>query len=374
MDFAEMVRGVFGDMGGSQEATAFAVGNRLPAAHAGFVNGAYAHGPDYDDTHSVAMVHIGCTAVPSSLAMAERQRASGAEMLTAMIAGAEVGLRIGAAAPHRFHHRGLHATSVVGPFTSAMASGRLLRLDAERVTNALGLAGRQSSGLLVGVPGAPRPGAGGPGRTDRPTAALGERWFPPDTTYKPYSNGAWNHSSMDAVVAIMRDHHLQHQEIARIDAAVPLECLTVVCEPRDAKIHPRTPYHMKFSLPYSVAIVAVLGHADIDDYTDEIFANAEIADLAARTFCHGDPGMPPARFPARVTVETKGGERFERDVPAQRGGPGNPFRPEDHRAKFRANAGPSLGQARTHELLGSLENAWASPSVAEITRLMAAPA
>ena len=416
MDYAEMVRGVFAGMGGMPEATAFAVEGRLPAAHAGFVNGAYAHGPDYDDTHSVAMVHIGCTAVPSSLAMAERQRASGAEMLTAMIAGAEVGLRIGAAAPHRFHHRGLHATSVVGPFTSAMASGRLLRLESERVTNALGLAGSQSSGLLVGLhdgswvkrlhPGwsvqagitaallAERGFLGPhevlespwglygvllhgdeePWRIDDVTAGLGERWLLPDTTYKPYSNGAWNHSSMDAVVAIMRDHHLQHEEIARIDAAVPVECLTVVCEPRDAKIHPRTPYHMKFSLPYSVAIVAVLGHADIDDYTDEVFANAEIADLAARTFCHGDPGMPPARFPARVTVETKGGERFERDVPAQRGGPGNPFRPEDHRAKFRANAGPSLGQARTHELLGSLENAWASPSVAEITRLMAAPA
>ena len=413
MDYADIVRGVFADMGGKQEATALAVPDRLPAAHAGFVNGAYAHGPDYDDTHSVAMVHIGCTAVPASLAMAERQDASGAEMLTAMVAGAEVGLRIGAAAPHRFHHRGLHATSVTGPFTAAMAACRLLRLDAERSINALGLVGSQSSGLLVGLhdgswvkrlhPGwSVQAGITGallaergflgphevlespwglygvllhgdeePANIEDVTAGLGERWLLPDTTYKPYSNGAWNHSSMDAVVAIMNEHGLRHADVARIDAAVPVECVTVVCEPRDAKIHPRTPYHMKFSLPYSVAIVAVLGHADVEDYTDLVLANPEIADLAARVFCHGEADMPPARFPARVTLETRNGQRFERDVPAQRGGPGNPMRPEDHRAKFRANAAPSLGDTRTDEVLEALENAWESPRVADITRLIA---
>jgi 2-methylcitrate dehydratase PrpD len=413
MDYADMIRGVFADMGGRGESTGFALKDRLPAAHAGFVNASYAHGPDYDDTHSVAMVHIGCTAVPASLAMAEREGSTGAEMLAAMIAGAEVGLRIGAAAPHRFHHRGLHATSVVGPFVSVMASGRLLGLDAEQVTNALGLAGSQSSGLLVGLhdgswvkrlhPGwsvqagitaalLARRGFLGPHEVlespwglfgvllhgdeepwdvDAVTEGLGDRWLLPGTTYKPYSNGAWNHASMDAVVAIMQRHRLGHADIAQIDATVPSECITVVCEPRDAKIHPHTPYHMKFSLPYSVAIVAVLGHADVDDYTAEVLANPSIADLAARTFCHGDADMPPVNFPARVTLETRGGERFEENVPAQRGGPGNPMTPAGHRTKFRANAGPSLGAAHTDALLELLENAWDLKRVTDVTQLIA---
>lgn len=411
MDYAEPIREVFGGMGGQQEATVLGGGPRLPAALTGFVNASYAHGPDYDDTHSVAMVHIGCLAVPSAMAMAERTGASGAEMLTALVAGAEVGLRIGAAAPHRFHMRGFHATGVVGAFTAAAAAGRLLRLDADRLANGLGLAGSQAAGLLQGLHdgswvkrlhpgwavqagitaallaergylGPPKVLEGGWGlyavllHGDRDpvqfnvvTADLGTHWLLPETTYKPYSSGAWNHSAMDGVAAIMSAQGLSYKDIARIDATVPPECIPVVCEPRDAKIHPATPYHMKFSLPYSVAILAVLGHAGIDDYTEDVYRNADIADLAARVYCHGDPEMPPDRFPARVTLETRDGQRFEQDVPAQRGGPGNPFSPDDHRAKFRSNALASLDEERTDQLMRAIENVWEMPSIDELVRL-----
>ena len=96
---------------------------------------------------------------------------------------------------------------------------------------------------------------------------------------------------MDAVAAIMQAQRLSAADIERIDATVPLECIPVVREPRDAKVDPATPYHMKFSLPYSVAILAVLGHAGVDDYGDAVFRDTRVADLAARVECHGDPGM-----------------------------------------------------------------------------------
>ncbi|HWF57912.1 MAG TPA: MmgE/PrpD family protein [Candidatus Dormibacteraeota bacterium] len=412
MDFAEMVQGVFTDMGGVEESTALGTTTRLPAAHAGFVNAAFAHGPDYDDTHSVAMVHIGCLAVPASLAVAEKVGASGAAMLTALVAGAEVGLRIGAAAPHRFHMRGFHATGVVGPFTAAVASGRLLDLDPERMANALGLAGSQAAGLLVGLHDGSwvkrlhpawsvqagitaallaERGFVGPKEVlespwglygvllhnDEETwdlsaviAGLGDTWLLPGTTFKPYSNGAWNHSTMDAVAAIMRAQNLQHHDILRIDTTVPEECLPVVCEPREAKIHPRTVYHMKFSLPYSVAILAVLGHAEVEDYTDAVLADQEIADLAARVYCHGDPSMPATGFPARVRLETRDGRRFDEDVPAQRGGPGNPMSDDDHRDKFRATAAPSLGTQRAEALLAALEHLWEADEVSRLAHLL----
>ncbi len=414
MDYAESVRTVFAEMGGKPEATAIGFGPKMPAGMAGFVNGAYAHGPDYDDTHSVAMVHIGCLAVPSALAMAERCGSTGGEMLTALIAGAEVGLRIGAAAPHRFHMRGFHATGVVGPFTSAVAAGRLLRLDARQLTDAMGLVGSQAAGLLVGLhdgswvkrlhPGwsvqagitaalLAQRGFLGPHEVlenpwglygvllhgdERPaklklvTKGLGETWLMPATTYKPYSSGAWNHSTMDAVRTIMRSSGVVHQEISRVDVAVPEECIPIVCEPRAAKTHPATAYHMKFSLPYSTAILAVLGHANIEDYTEEVRANPAIAELASRIFCVGDPAMAPDGFPARVALETTDGRRYEEFVPAQRGGPGNPMSAQDHREKFRANAAPSLGEGRAQEASAAIEAAWELDRVGELTRLLVA--
>lgn len=412
MDFADSVRSVFADMAGSPEASAWGPGPKMPAGMAGFVNGAYAHGPDYDDTHSVAMVHIGCLAVPAAVAMAERCGSTGAEMLEALIAGAEIGLRIGAAAPHRFHMRGFHATSVVGPFAAAATAGRLLNLDAARLTDALGLAGSQAAGLLVGLhdgswvkrlhPGwsvqagitaallAER-GFVGPREVlenswglygvllhgDEPpadlgvlTAGLGQTWLMPATTYKPYSSGAWNHSTMDAVRSLMQSQGIRHQQIARIDVTVPEECIPIVCEPRDAKIHPSTAYHMKFSLPYSTAMLAVLGHADIDDYSEEVRANSEVADLASRIYCVGDPTMPTDGFPARVALSTTDGRRLEEFVPAQRGGPGNPMTPDDHREKFRKNAVPTLGGARTEQAITALEGAWELSRISDLTRLL----
>lgn len=393
MDYAEAVRGVVTELGGRAEATVLGFGDRLHAPAAGFVNAAFAHGPDYDDTHSVAMVHIGCLAVPAALAVAERVNASGADLLAALVAGAEVGLRIGAAAPHRFHRRGFHATGVAGPFVAAIAAGRLLGLDAGQLANALGLAGSQASGLLQGLHdgswvkrlhpawtvqagilaallaqrGFLGPtqvleggwglysvllhGDEGPVDPAEVTRGLGTTWLLPETTYKPYSSGAWNHSSMDGVIAIMREHGLQASDIQGIEAHVPHECIPVVCEPREAKIHPGTPYHMKFSLPYSTAILAVLGHADVDDYTEEVWRNPEIADLASRITCHEDSALKPDRFPARVVLTTRDGRRYEKSVPAQRGGPGNPMTPEDHQRKFRSNALASIGEAQVEDAI-----------------------
>jgi 2-methylcitrate dehydratase PrpD len=412
LDYAQPVFDVMAEPGGRAEATTIAFGRRLPTAAAAFVNAAFAHGPDFDDTHSVAMVHIGCLAVPSALAVAERTGASGSAMMTALVLGAETGLRIGAATPHRFHERGYHATGVVGPFTAAAAAGKLLGLSASQVANALGLAGSQSAGLLEGLhdgswvkrlhpawsvqsgitaalmaqrnfigPKAVLEGTWGlyavllHGDEEPPDLAgivddLGTRWLLPDTTYKPYSCGAWNHSSMDAVITIMRSQSLRHTDIARIDVTVPTECLPIVCEPRAVKIHPGSPYHMKFSLPYSVAILAVRGHAGVDDYSDEVFADADIADLAARVYCVADPQMPSERFPARVVVETRSGARHEFDVPAQRGGPGNPSTPSDHRAKFQANAEPTLGADGTQELADVIENVWDEPDVDRLAELL----
>lgn len=413
MDFAAPLREMVGEAGGRPEASCIGLGPRLPAPAAGFVNGAYAHGPDYDDTHSVAMVHIGCLVVPASLAVGERVLASGERLLTALVAGAEIGLRIGAAAPHRFHMRGYHATGVVGPFAAATTAGLLLGLDPAALTNALGLCGSQAAGLMQGLrdgswvkrlhPGwSVRAGIeaallgqrgflgqpqvlegsfglyatllhGDPQPPDLESicADLGHRWLLPETTYKPYSSGAWNHSSMDAVVAIMHRAGLTHRDIEAIEVEVPAECMPVVCEPREAKIHPSTPYHMKFSLPYSVAILAVLGHADIDDYSDEVLADRTVADLAARITCREDPTMSPEGFPAKVTLRTRDGRSLREEVPHQRGGPGNPMKPEDHRGKFRANATPSLGEEGSDRLLAALEHVADLGSVATLAPLLA---
>jgi 2-methylcitrate dehydratase PrpD len=199
---------------------------------------------------------------------------------------------------------------------------------------------------------------------------LGERWLYPDTIFKPYPSGSMTHSPMDAVATLMRKHNIQHQDIEQIECTMPPGSVATVCEPREVRIHPRTPYHMKFSLPYSVAILAVLGHADVDDYSDRTLSDRRIANLASCVHCVADSTMPQAGFPARVVITTRGQQRFEMMVAAQRGSRANPMSADEHRSKFRTNANPSLGIHQTERLLATIESLWGADGLHSLAQLV----
>lgn len=417
VDSAGPVSRVAGSLGGNPQATTMTFGQRLPAPLAAWVNGAVGHGPDYDDTHGLAAVHISTVAIPAALAAAEARGAGGEACLLAFVAGAEISLRIAmGAAPHQFHKRGLHGTGVAGPFAAAAIASRLFGLTEGQTANALGMAASQSAGLMQTLidgswvkrlhPGwgaqaglttallaaegftGPREalegkygffnallnGSEDTFQWDRITGDLGRTWQLPDTTYKPWPNGAWNHSSMDAVTMIMAEHGIGRDQIERIDLFVPDICIPIVCEPREAKLNPRSPYHMKFSLPYAVAMLVVRGTVEVDDFVPAVLAEPEPREFAKKVFCHADSSMPPDRFPARVELHTTDGRRLVQDMPSQKGGPGNRMRPEEHRRKFLGNVRPTLGEERAAQLLDALENAWSAPDVSSIMAMTVAPA
>src|SRR5204863_10098288 len=93
-------------------------------------------------------VHPGATLLAPGLALAQERGNSGRELLAAVVAGAEVMIRIGRATHHRNETRGYHAPGTTGPFGAAVACGRLLGLDASRMCNRLGVAGSLAAGLV----------------------------------------------------------------------------------------------------------------------------------------------------------------------------------------------------------------------------------
>lgn len=412
MDFAGPVRSLAVASGGTPEATILVTGEQLPAQAAAFVNGALAHGQDFDDTHSVALVHPSAVAVPAALAMAERVGATGAGFLSALLVGAEAGLRIGLAGRGELIGRGFHATSVVGPFIAALLASRLLGLDEERAVAALGIAGSYSSGLFQGMldgtwikrihPGIAAQGGiiaallaeggfTGPGEvlegryglyatflhgvavdSDVVLAGLGERWHYSETTYKPYPTGSVSHTTMGAVAELMRSSGIDAESIERVDCEVPEAVIPIMCEPRETRLNPATPYHMKFSLPYAIAILIARGNVSVSDFNDETRTDARIAAIARRVFFRPDPGLSTERFPGRVAITTRDGHVHRVSVDAQRGGPGNPMTAGEHRQKFLGNAAPALGSERAEELLTELLRAWELPDVARIAQLATA--
>jgi len=82
------------EWGGAKQSTIIGYGLKVPAPSAAQVNGTMIHALDYDDGHQVALVHIGCSAVSTAFAAAERVvalggKVSGKELITALALGAD---------------------------------------------------------------------------------------------------------------------------------------------------------------------------------------------------------------------------------------------------------------------------------------------
>src|ERR1700675_1768947 len=124
-------------------------GTSVQAPSAALANGALAHAFELDSLpRPGAGAHPGATVLPPALAVAQEVGATGKSLIAAVVAGNEVMIRIGRATGHTNEARGFHAPGTTGPFGAAVACGHLLGLDADKMANALGIAGSLAGGLL----------------------------------------------------------------------------------------------------------------------------------------------------------------------------------------------------------------------------------
>lgn len=384
------------ELGGNPQATVIGLAEQLPAANAAFANAMLCHGLDFDDTHSDSVSHVSTVIAPAALAAGELYGSSGAEVLAAIVAGNEIVCRIGMAASGKFHARGFHPTAICGIFGAVATVSRLAGLDAEATTRALGIAGSMASGLFAyladGTPTKPiHPawaahgahlatrlayhGAVGPqsviegkfglyhaflgaaeGEIDieGQLADLGSRWETPRIAYKPFPVCHFMHGSLGASAQALGGRLLTADEIDDIVVTVPEAGVSLVLEPADRKLAPRSEYEGKFSLQYSTASMLVRGHVAVVDFTDEAIADPQVLAVARKVrYETGNYPTYPQAFPGGVRVTLASGETLVADFPYQQGGPENPLSPAEVSTKFRGNAGLVLSD----EGLGVLEDA-----------------
>ena len=138
------------DLGGTQEATLWGRTFKVPAPNAALANGTAVHSFELDDLHKTSIVHPGGVVVTPALAMAEHiGGCDGKEFLAAVVAGYEVAIRVGMSVGTSHLQRGYHPTGTNGTFGAGAASGRILKLDSDKMTHTLGIAGTQAAGLMA---------------------------------------------------------------------------------------------------------------------------------------------------------------------------------------------------------------------------------
>src|SRR5262245_48330518 len=193
--WAKIVNQLILEQGGRPEATLWLQGFRGPANMVALGLGVMMHSCELDDYHSGAKLHPGAVVIPAALAVAERQGASGCDLLRAIVAGYELMIRTSlAAGTLSMRRRGWHITGLCGTFGAAAAAGQLLGLDSLQMANALGLVASQSLAWLpfpcVGLTGR----ACVPGRSAQSgvfAAELAARGFTGPTAVLEYEDGGF---------------------------------------------------------------------------------------------------------------------------------------------------------------------------------------
>ena len=327
---------------------------------AAIANAAASHVAEQDDLHNSSVLHPATVVFPPALAVAQAIGASGGELLAAVVAGYEVGIRVGEFLG-RSHYKIFHTTGTAGTLAAAAAAGRLLGLDGDRMAHAFGSAGTQAAGLWEflreaadskqlhtahaasagltaaylaadGFTGARRIFEGAQGMAAafsrdadpaRLVDRLGERWALAETSFKFHASCRHTHPAADALLDAMRCNRLRADDIESVTAHVHQGAIDVL----GPVVDPQTVHQSKFSMGTVLGLVATRGSAGLADF-DAHWRDADVAAFRERVAMALDADVDaayPARWIGKVALRTRDGRTFTSRVDEPKGDPGNPL-------------------------------------------------
>ena len=365
---------------------------QLDALHAALINGISSHVLDYDDTHLKTIIHPAGPVASAILAIAERQKVSGSDFLTALIIGVEVECRIGNSVYPHHYDRGWHITGTAGVMGAAAAVGKLLGLNVQQMTWALGIAATQSSGFreMFGTmtksfhPGraaqngtlaahlakanfdsseqaieAPRGFANVMSEKQdyqEILGGLGNHWEAALNSYKPFACGIVIHPTIDGCIKLSEQ---LGDDVNRI-VQFHLKAHPLVLE-LTGKKEPKTGLESKFSVFHSAACALLRRDGSPTAFTDEATNAPELVALRRKVTVDTDPSCHEAAVSIRATLDD--GRVIEHSIERAIGSVEKPLSKDQLEKKFIDQAALVIGKAQAKTLLAK---AWTFPELDDV--------
>jgi len=389
---------------------------RLPARFAAFANGLAIHADDYDDTQlAVAkdrvyglLTHPTAPALPPVLALAERGRRSGADLMLAYQVGVEVECKIAEAILPRHYQHGFHSTATCGSIGAAAAAAKLLGLDREAARRALSLGATQAGGLRENFGTMTKPFHAGRAAENGVVAAeiaalgftaspngleadrgffraagggydaaaidgkLGAPWtfaFP-GVSIKPHPSGSLTHPGMGAMLELIGRHDVKPDQVKRVSVGTNHNMPNALIHHR-----PVNELQAKFSMEFCMAILLLERKAGLQEFTDEVVNRADVQAMIRRIEFGVHPEAEAAGFDKMATiieVELVDGRVLEARADFGKGSPANPMSDAELSDKFRECAAwGGLAPDQAEEALALLWRIDELADVGELTRALA---
>lgn len=373
---------------------------------AAFINGGFGHCLDYDDTHVGPVTHPSSVLFPTAFAISEERNPSIPLFVEALLSGFVTMLVIGKLTLSKDEHksqltsRGVHPTSAIGVFGSAMVASKLLSLTKEQTISALGIASSFASGLLQGnktgdsvkrihsgwsaMSGITAARLSSVGITGPAIALEGELGFLrvfcdmesgakwewgkrevfeefSNLTFKPYPTNVYIHGAIDAMVDIIKTCPFERNEIQKISVGLSATQKQIVFDPQEVKKRPPNSYSAQFSLPFALSSMIVRKDPSLklQDFNEEAISLPEMHEVMDKIDCYVHPECEkffPTSFPAIVEVFLTSGESIKREVYVNEGMPSKPLTPSKIKEKFIDNVLGIFSIERSHRTLEVIEN------------------
>jgi 2-methylcitrate dehydratase PrpD len=359
------------------------LGRRSHREASAFVNGTAGTFLEMDEGNRFSRGHPAVHAIPAALALAEERKRPAEAFLAAMVAGYEVGSRLGAASALRgaLHPHGTWGTigaaaaaaRVAGAKPAAMreaislsaslatATSKQTMLEGGLVRNTYaGLSNRNGVLALDLVESGFTGERDGPGsllgqvlsdRFDRAAVVqgLGQDWHFMRNYFKLHSCCRYNHGTLDAL-----DKLAAGEGLPTFDQIERVEVLTYHLAAELVDPAPRNTLAAKFSVPFAVATRLVTGASSLSSFTWDALRDERALALAKKVTVREDPAMSarlPLERPSRVTLYLRDGSTRVGEAGVNRGDDASPYTREELRTKFMDLTARIWPQAHAKELL-----------------------
>lgn len=360
----DSLRALFVRTGGAPEARVWCHGDMLPAGQAAFINAMLAAALDFDSLHDRANVHTDGVILPCVLALADARGATGAQVITALVAGSELMVRLGLATRDQ---PGWFYSSVHGAFGAAAAASRLLNLDEHQTLHALGIALSQAAGtqqpLLerkltkrlqtayaarsgveaalfaeAGVTGPSQPLEGPCGLhalyaaldADTLLGNLGVAYEFLGMTLKKYASCMCNQAPIEATLQLAARHCLQASDIRSVTVTISPSMDRLTGAPFEPGDSPQV--SAQFSVRYSIASALLRGRFETQDIEPASVCEPAVLALASHVDVVVDANA--GRFgPVCVSIYTTSGAQHALRITTPPGTPSAPLSADELRAK-----------------------------------------
>ena len=393
----KILRDIYKDMGGNKEATLFAFGDKIPAVNATLVNSLMIRALDFNDIYWKEDPSHPSDIIPAALSTAEMVDASMKDVIVAIVLAYEFEQRLCEFATPGIRERKWHHATLT-QFVSPIVAGKILKLNADQMVNAIGISGSHShtigcptAGKLTMMKNTVDPMAVQTGvfaalmakkgytgteavfegkegfmdcffgwdvkeQKEKPVqmqgreslatwswdlnkliGGLGESYKILECGMKAFPTEALTHTHISATLKVVTKNNITYDQIDSVTITTIARACDILFDPH--KYRPESRETADHSLPYCIAAALVDHKITTQSFSDKKMKDSRIWEVIDKI--HGVASqefekMFPAKQPSKVVIKTKDGREFSEYLEYPKGDPREPMTMEDLDNKFNA--------------------------------------